>query len=139
LVFLLVSAAIDAMTLPAVEAPPYDEARIAAWANETHALGIRAYQLLPAGSPDHNTPEHPITIGNDYPTAIKADLDQQLLRGAAGLEHRGGCLPGEASGGAPEKIRIPDGRSASRHSKGDPVTPHLAELEFPSKRLSLQR
>jgi hypothetical protein len=78
--------ALDATALPTVEVPPYDEARVTAWANETHALGIRAYQLLPAGSPDHNTPDHPVAIGNDYPTNVKADLDQQLLRGAARLK-----------------------------------------------------
>lgn len=46
--------ALDANPLPTVEAPPYDEARIAAWANDTHSLGIRAYQLLPPGTLDHN-------------------------------------------------------------------------------------
>jgi hypothetical protein len=41
--------ALDATPLPAVEAPPYDEARVATWANETHALGIRAYQPSAGG------------------------------------------------------------------------------------------
>ena len=78
--------ALDATALPAVEAAPYDEARVAAWANETHGLGIKAYQLLPAGSPDHSSPSNPILIDNNYPTAIKADLDGQLLKGAARLK-----------------------------------------------------
>jgi hypothetical protein len=70
----------------AVEAPPYDEARVAAWANETHALGIKAYQLLPTRAPDHNSASNPVVIDNAYPTAIKADADGQLLEGAARLK-----------------------------------------------------
>lgn len=77
---------LDADPLPTVEAPPYDEARVAAWANDTHALGIRAYQLLPAGTPDHNDSSHPVEISNDYAVAIKAELDRELVKGAARLK-----------------------------------------------------
>jgi hypothetical protein len=77
---------LDASTLPSVEPPPYDQARIEAWANETHALGIKAYQLLPAGAPDHNSPSNPVIIDNNYAVDIKADLDNQLLKGAARLK-----------------------------------------------------
>lgn len=77
--------AIDANPLPTVEAPPYDQARVASWANDTHALGIKAYQLLPAGTPDHNDPGHPVEIGSDYATGIKADLDGEMAKGAARL------------------------------------------------------
>lgn len=63
-----------------MKAAPYDEARIAAWANDTHALGIRAYQLLPAGTPDHNDTSHAVDISNDYAVAIKADLDRELAK-----------------------------------------------------------
>src|SRR5215831_10783660 len=77
---------IDANQLPAVEAAPYDETRIAAWANDTHALGIKAYQLLPAGTPDHNNAGHRVEIGNDYPTAVKSDLDAAMAKGAARLK-----------------------------------------------------
>ncbi|GLR89747.1 S1/P1 nuclease [Bradyrhizobium iriomotense] len=78
--------ALDANPLPSVEAPPYDQARIAAWANETHILGIKAYQLLPVGTPDHNDAGHPLDINNDYAAAIKADLDRELAKGAARLK-----------------------------------------------------
>jgi hypothetical protein len=74
--------AIDANPLPAVEASPYDETRIAAWANDSHALGIKAYQLLPAGTPD---PSHRIEIGND-PMAVKSNLDAAMAKGAARLK-----------------------------------------------------
>jgi len=77
---------IDANPLPTVEAAPYDETRIAAWANDTHALGIKAYQLLPAGTPDHNNAGHRVEIGNDYPTAVKSDLDAAMAKGAARLK-----------------------------------------------------
>jgi hypothetical protein len=59
--------AIDANPLPTVEAAPYDETRIATWANDSHTLGIKAYQLLPAGTPNHNNASPRIEIGNDYP------------------------------------------------------------------------
>lgn len=78
--------ALDADPLPTVEAAPYDQARIAAWANDTHALGIRAYQLLPPGTPDHNDSSHAVDINNDYAVAIKADLDRELAKGAARLK-----------------------------------------------------
>ena len=65
---------------------PYDEARIAAWANDTHELGIKAYQLLPAGTPDHNDAHHPVAIGNDYATEIKPSLDAEMAKGAARLK-----------------------------------------------------
>ncbi|MCK1743743.1 hypothetical protein IVA80_23555 [Bradyrhizobium sp. 139] len=78
--------AFDTNPLPAVEAPPFDEARIAAWANETHTLGINAYQLLPPGTPDHNDAGHPVDLNNDYAGAIKADLDAELAKGAARLK-----------------------------------------------------
>ncbi|UWU75788.1 hypothetical protein N2603_38445 [Bradyrhizobium huanghuaihaiense] len=78
--------ALDANPLPAVEAPPYDEARIAAWVNDTHAVGLRAYQLLPPGTPDHNDTSHPVDISNDYAVAIKVDLDTELAKGAARLK-----------------------------------------------------
>lgn len=78
--------AIDANPLPQVEAPPFDEARIAAWANDTHALGIKAYQLLPPGIPDHNDSTHAVEISNDYALAIKPDLDRELAKGAARLK-----------------------------------------------------
>ncbi|WOH57713.1 S1/P1 nuclease [Bradyrhizobium sp. BWC-3-1] len=73
--------ALDANPLPGVEAPPYDEARIAGWANDTHTLGIKAYQLLPAGTPVQNDAGHPVDISNEYASAIKADLDSELAKG----------------------------------------------------------
>ncbi|MGY3034257.1 hypothetical protein ACVIIV_003427 [Bradyrhizobium sp. USDA 4354] len=78
--------ALDADLLPTVEVPPYDEARVAACANDTHALGIRAYQLLPPGTLDHNDSGHTVEFGNDYAVAIKADLDRELVKGAARLK-----------------------------------------------------
>nr|GAJ37845.1 nuclease S1 [Bradyrhizobium sp. DOA9] len=78
--------ALDAAPLPAAEAPPYDEARIAAWANDTHALGIKAYQVLPPGTPDHNDASHPVELGTDYVSAVKHDLDRELMKGAARLK-----------------------------------------------------
>lgn len=69
-----------------MDPPPYDEARIIAWANDTHALGLKAYQLLPAGTPVHNVPSHAVEIGNDYAVGIKTDLDGQLVKGAARLK-----------------------------------------------------
>lgn len=78
--------AIDATPLPNVESPPYDEARIATWANDTHAIGIKAYELLPTGTPDHNDAGHPVELGDDYATAVKADLDAAMAKGAARLK-----------------------------------------------------
>ncbi|GGI33617.1 MULTISPECIES: S1/P1 nuclease [Bradyrhizobium] len=78
--------AIDGASLPAVEPAPYDEARIAAWANDTHALGIRAYQLLPQGAPEQNDAGHPIELGAEYAAAVKSDLDGELAKGAARLK-----------------------------------------------------
>ncbi|OPY95223.1 hypothetical protein A5906_09600 [Bradyrhizobium sacchari] len=78
--------ALDANPLPVVEMPPYDEARIGAWANDTHALGIKAYQLLPPGTPDHTDTSHPVDINNDYAIAIKPDLGRELAKGAARLK-----------------------------------------------------
>ncbi|WP_342724166.1 S1/P1 nuclease [Bradyrhizobium sp. B097] len=77
--------ALDTTPLPTVDAPPYDEAKVAGWANDTHAIGIKAYQWLPPGTPVQNDKDHPVTINNDYPTSAKADLDSQLLKGAARL------------------------------------------------------
>jgi hypothetical protein len=88
--------AIDANPLPQVEAAPYDETRIAAWANDTHALGIKAYQLLPAGTPDHNNASHRVEIGNDYAVAVKSDLDAAMAKGAARLK----AILEEALGGS---------------------------------------
>ncbi|WIW50119.1 hypothetical protein ML401_37045 (plasmid) [Bradyrhizobium sp. 62B] len=67
-------------------AASYGEARIAAWANDTHALGIKAYQLLPLGAPEQNDAVHPIELGGDCAAAIKSDLDGQLAKGAARLK-----------------------------------------------------
>jgi nuclease S1 len=55
------------------------------WANDTHTLGIKAYQLLPSGTPDHSS-SHRVEIGNDYPTALKSDLDSAMAKGAARLK-----------------------------------------------------
>lgn len=78
--------ALDEGPLPNAETPPYDQARIAGWANETHALGIKAYALLPAGTPDHNDAGHPVEIGTDYAASVKADLDSAMTKGAARLK-----------------------------------------------------
>lgn len=78
--------AIDASPLPTVEGAPYDQPRIATWANDSHALGIKAYQLLPPGTPDHNDANHPVEIGTDYAGAIKIDLDGEMAKGAARLK-----------------------------------------------------
>ncbi|MDA9435416.1 S1/P1 nuclease [Bradyrhizobium sp. CCBAU 51627] len=61
--------ALDGIALPPAEGGPYDEARIAAWANDTHALGIKAYQLLPAGTPAANDPAHAVELGDAYAAA----------------------------------------------------------------------
>ncbi|MGD5570962.1 S1/P1 nuclease, partial [Xanthomonas citri pv. citri] len=78
--------AIDAHPLPAVETGPYDEARIAAWSNDSHALGIKAYQLLPPDTTASNDASHPVEIGDAYATAVKADLDAAMAKGAARLK-----------------------------------------------------
>ncbi|MGY2990340.1 S1/P1 nuclease [Bradyrhizobium sp. USDA 4508] len=78
--------ALDANPLPSAEAPPYDQARIAAWANETHAVGIKAYALLPPGTPDHNDPGHAVEIDAGYADAVKGDLDDAMTKGAARLK-----------------------------------------------------
>ncbi|NEV02777.1 hypothetical protein FNJ47_45720 [Bradyrhizobium sp. UFLA 03-164] len=49
----------DAAPLPTVEGPPFDEACIAALANDAHALGIKAYQLLPTAPPDRSIRPYP--------------------------------------------------------------------------------
>jgi hypothetical protein len=72
--------AVDANPLPAVEAAPYDETRVAAWANDTHALGIKVYQLLPGGVPDHSNASHRVDIGNDYAVSVKSALDARWRR-----------------------------------------------------------
>ena len=78
--------ALDLIGLPAVESAPYDEARVASWVNNTHSLGIKAYKLLPAGSPHQNSEDDPVALGNSYALAIKDELDGQLLKGAARLK-----------------------------------------------------
>ncbi|MFK4654203.1 hypothetical protein ABIF97_004137 [Bradyrhizobium japonicum] len=78
--------ALDGNPLPTVELPPYDEARITAWANDTHAFGLKAYRLLPPGTPNHNDPGHAAEINNEYAVAIKADLYRALVKGAARLK-----------------------------------------------------
>ncbi|MEK9285724.1 MULTISPECIES: hypothetical protein [unclassified Bradyrhizobium] len=47
---------------------------------------MKAYQLLPAGTLDHNDSGHAVEISNDYAVAIKADLDRELVKRAARLK-----------------------------------------------------
>lgn len=72
--------AIDARPLPAVEGAPYDEARVAAWSNDSHALGTKAYQLLPPATPVNSEAFHPLEVGDAYATAVKPDLDTSMAK-----------------------------------------------------------
>ncbi|MBR1034181.1 hypothetical protein [Bradyrhizobium liaoningense] len=77
---------LDGTALPPAEGGPYNEVRIAAWANDTHALGIMAYQPLRAGTPAASDPAHAVELGDAYAVAVKADLNGQMMKSASRLK-----------------------------------------------------
>jgi len=90
---------IDARPLPAVEAAPYDAARIIDWANDTHCQGIEAYRLLLPTTPKVtgcsaledpkipgiNDSASPIDLDNAYADPATEILTLQLAKGGARL------------------------------------------------------
>ena len=92
---------IDKAGLPTVEPGPYDMARIAEWASQTHCDGIEAYRLLvpslpkgPDGQcttvegskvPSANEQTSPLDIDNKYTDAATPIVTKQLATGGARL------------------------------------------------------